>query len=104
MVTNPITGAISSIQETSPATILKQYTGEQTIAYTMYYLIKNGKGRVLANPKIMITNDNQHPINLVSDYCFKVDVTTVTTMATPVRSYNYTIASDTGFKLHYYHT
>lgn len=98
LVFNPQTG-VSAIQEITPATILQKYTGERTIAYTMSYLIKNGKGRVLANPRIMITNGQTSKINLVSDYISKVDATTTTTMATPITTFNYSIASDNGIQI-----
>ena len=34
----------------------------------MDYLIKNNKGRVLANPKILLTNGQKSTIDLTSDY------------------------------------
>lgn len=70
-----------------------------TLTYTMSYLVKNGKGRVLANPRVLITNGQASSINLVSDYVSKVDATMTTTMATPVASYTYTIASDAGIQI-----
>lgn len=47
---------------------LGRYAGPRTITYTMNYLIQNGKGRVLANPKIMITNGQASIVDLSSDY------------------------------------
>ncbi len=44
----------------------------------MNYLIKNGKGRVLANPKIMITNGEISKIDLSSDYVKQVTSQIVT--------------------------
>lgn len=51
---------------------LGRYAGPMTVTYTMNYLIKNGKGRVLANPRIMITNGKTSKIDLSSDYVKKV--------------------------------
>lgn len=42
--------------------------GSPTLAYTMNYLISNGKGRVLANPKVILTNGQTSKIDLSSDY------------------------------------
>lgn len=90
---------VPHVVEISPATVLRQYTGDRTIAYTMNYLIKNGKGRVLANPRILITNGQTSKIDLVSDYISKVDATTTTTTASPVTTFTYNIASDNGIQV-----
>lgn len=76
-----------------------KYTGNNTVAYTMSYLIKNGKGRVLANPRILITNGQTSKIDLVSDYLSKIDSTTTQTVSGPSTSYTYTIASDNGIQI-----
>jgi len=95
-------GYTSLDPSTYPPTILQQYvpyTAPMMMTYTMNYLIQNGKGRVLANPRILITNGQQSSINLVSDYISKVDATTTTTMAVPITTYNYNIASDDGIQI-----
>lgn len=92
---------VDSSSTTDPTKILYtlgKSTGN-TVAYTMSYLVKNGKGRVLANPRVLITNGQESSINLVSDYVSKVDATMTTTMATPITTYNYTIASDAGIQI-----
>lgn len=43
-------------------------SGPITISYKINYLIENGKGRILANPKIIVTNGQQSVIDLTSDY------------------------------------
>lgn len=63
------------VDKTDPTKILyslSKFSGTPTIAYTMNYLIKNGKGRVLANPRIMITNGQPSKIDLSSDYIKQV--------------------------------
>ncbi len=45
-----------------------RHPGKKTVAWQMQYLIKNGKGRLLANPKVMVTNGKKSIINLSSDY------------------------------------
>lgn len=47
---------------------LGRRVGSPVITYAMNYLIKNSKGRVLANPRIMITNGQTSTIDLSSDY------------------------------------
>lgn len=66
---------VDSSSKTDPTKVLytlSKYTGTPTITYTMNYLLKNGKGRVLANPRIMITNGQTSKIDLSSDYVKKV--------------------------------
>jgi type II secretory pathway component GspD/PulD (secretin) len=45
-----------------------QINGTPTIAYSINYLVQNNKARVLANPKILITNGKESVIDLTSDY------------------------------------
>lgn len=52
----------------TPLYTLSKFTGSPMATYTMNYVIKNGKGRVLANPRIMITNGKESKIDLSSDY------------------------------------
>lgn len=85
-----------------PPTTLAEYypyRNPMMITYSMSYLIKNGKGRVLANPRILITNGQTSKIDLVSDYVSKVDATTTTTTTQPVVTYKYSIASDNGIQV-----
>ncbi len=74
------------------------------ITWTMNYLIENRKARVLANPKIMITNGQESIIDLTQDYVEKVtseyltsSVTGTGTTGTAQR--NYTIGDDLGIKV-----
>ena len=74
------------------------------VSWTMNYLIENRKGRVLANPKIMITNGQESVIDLTEDYIEKVtseyltsSVTGTGTTGTAQR--NYTISDDLGIKV-----
>ena len=63
------------------------------------YLIKNSKGRVVANPRILITNGEESTIDITQDYVESVDseqsAYTGGTLAT--RTYN--IGSDAGIKV-----
>lgn len=78
---------------------IAQFTGPRTISYTMNYLVKNGKGRILANPRILVTNGQESVIDLTSDYVSKIDANTTATSAGSVTTYTYTIANDDGIKV-----
>lgn len=100
---NPVTGKMEV-----PNQIVQTYhalmPASTRIAWTMNYLIENRKGRVLANPKIMITNGQESVIDLTQDYIEKVtseyltsSVTGTGTTGTAQR--NYSIGSDLGIKV-----
>ena len=74
------------------------------ISWIMNYLIENKKGRVLANPKILITNGQSSIIDLTQDYVEKVTSeflsstgNGVSTVGTVQRTY--TIGKDLGIKI-----
>lgn len=49
-----------------------RWGGTQHLVYHVNYLISNHKGRVLANPKVLITSGQPSVIDLTSDYIAKV--------------------------------
>ena len=70
----------------------------------MNYLIENRKARVLANPKILITNGQESLIDLTQDYVEKVTAEYLTSTATGgagtgTAQKNYTIGEDLGIKV-----
>lgn len=70
------------------------------ITYTMNYIIKNGKGRVLANPRIMITNGQNSTIDLTSDYVKSVTSQVLTSNGVQgATQRTYTIGNDNGIKV-----
>ena len=77
-----------------------EYKGEQTLMYAIRYLIENRKGRVVANPRILITNGQESVIDLTSDY-----VKSVTSQFTPQGGLvgavqrTYEIGDDNGIKI-----
>ena len=77
-----------------------KYTGVPTITYAINYLISNGKGRVLANPRIMITNGETSTIDLSSDYVKSVTSQVLATggLAGATQK-TYEIGSDEGIKV-----
>lgn len=73
-----------------------------SISQTMTYLIESKKGKMLANPKVMVTNGKTSSINLAEDYVEKVDSqiiqnSLITTSNSVQRTY--TIGKDMGIKL-----
>ena len=49
-----------------------QWTDSPQLIWTINYLVENNKGRVLANPRILMTNGQESVIDLTSDYVAKV--------------------------------
>lgn len=74
------------------------------IQWTMNYLIENRKGRVLANPKILITNGQESVIDLTQDYVKKVTSQYLTSALTAsgttgTAQKQYDIGQDLGVKV-----
>ena len=80
------------------------YGGGSYITWQMNYLIENKKGRMLANPKILITNGQQSNIDLTEDYVEKVTSEFLSTTASGAGASGavqktYTIGDDKGIKI-----
>ena len=80
------------------------YRSGTYISWTMNYLIENKKGRVLANPKILITNGQESVIDLTEDYIEKVTSQFLSSTAngtgvTGASQKTYTIGDDKGIKI-----
>ena len=81
------------------------YTGKNgsghTLTYTMNYLIQNNKGRVLDNPKIILTNGQESVIDLSSDYIQKVttDTNNSSNLTNVLVTRQYDIGDDNGIKI-----
>ena len=74
------------------------------VTWLMNYMIENKKARVLANPKIMITNGQESVIDLTQDYVEKVTAEYLTssvngTGTTGTAQKDYTIGEDLGIKV-----
>lgn len=78
-----------------------KYSGSSVLTYELSYLIKNGKGRVLTNPKLMVTNGQKSLINLTSDYIKTTssEMNQQTTGGNPIITTTYEIGSDEGLKI-----
>lgn len=79
--------------------IQNKYDGTTTIALQLKYLIENGKGRILTNPKIMVTNGQKSTIDLTSDYVKTVKSEVITNVMQGGFSRTYEIAEDEGLKI-----
>lgn len=80
------------------------YGSGSYISWTMNYLIENQKARVLANPKLLITNGQESVIDLTQDYVEKVTSEFLSsssngTGATGTVQKTYTIGEDQGIKV-----
>ena len=80
------------------------YGAGSYISWTMNYLIENRKGRVLANPKLLITNGQESVIDLTQDYVEKVTSEFLSSSsagygATGAVQKTYTIGEDKGIKV-----
>ena len=80
------------------------YGGGSYISWTMNYLIENQKARVLANPKLLITNGKESVIDLTQDYVEKVTSEFLSSSsngvgATGTVQKTYTIGEDQGIKV-----
>lgn len=62
----------SSTGSETKSTTYQRFHSPLNITYAVNYLIENNKGRVLANPRILLTNGQESTIDLTSDYVAKV--------------------------------
>ena len=94
------------VQETTPWKYVMPAT--TYISWQMNYLIENKKARVLANPKLLITNGQESVIDLTQDYVEKVtsEFLSSTTSTSGSAGYSsgavqrtYTIGEDQGIKV-----
>ncbi len=79
----------------------RQWAHSPQLIWTINYLVENNKGRVLANPRILITNGQQSVIDLTSDYVSKVTsqyLDSTGTGSSQVQK-DYDIQSDNGIKV-----
>ena len=79
------------------------WQGHATIGATLKWLIKEGKGRSLSNPKIIATNGQTTKIDLSSDYVKSVDVDISYAnggqSSQPIIERTYNIGDDNGIKI-----
>lgn len=76
-----------------------KYRGDSTLVYRLRYLVQNGKGRVLTNPKFMVTNGQKSTIDMTSDYVKTVKTELITTIDNAGMSRTYEVGDDEGLKI-----
>ena len=98
---NTTTDALGNQTTTNVVTDYFRYHGKKTVAWTLNYLIENGKGRLLANPKVMVTNGKKSVIDLTSDYIKSTDeeIMTAGTTGSAGVSRTYEIGEDNGISV-----
>ena len=76
-------------------------TGSATLLYTLKMILTNKKGRILSNPRILVTNGQESTIDMTSDYIKSVTSQivqgTYSSNATTQRTYD--IGDDEGIKI-----
>ena len=79
-----------------------RWHGPKTLAWGINYIIESGKGRLLANPKVMVTNGKMSKIDLTSDYIKSTDEEIMTAgfgTSTAGVSRTYEIGDDAGISV-----
>ncbi len=98
----PFSGTSQDSEGKDETVMYDRWHGKKTLAWSVDYLIKNGKGRLLANPKVMVTNGKKSIINLTSDYIKSTDEEIMTSgLGTGVAgvSRTYEIGDDNGISV-----
>ena len=76
-------------------------SNNRALVYQLKYLVENGNGRVLTNPKIMVTNGKKATIDMTSDYVKSVtsQVLQGSSTVTSATQRTYDIGSDEGLMI-----
>lgn len=82
-----------------PQYTIEKHHGWGPIVLELSYLIQNGKGKVLASPKVMVTNGKKSVIDLTSDYVKSIRTEFNNSGLSPITNRVYEIASDQGIKV-----
>ena len=81
------------------ANTLTKYKGPVNISYAINYLISNRKGRIVANPKILITNGEEAMIDITQDYIETTETEQSAYTGGVVATRTYNIGEDAGIKV-----
>lgn len=75
--------------------------GSTSLVYTVNMMLKNGKGRTISNPRVLVTNGQESTIDMTGDYVKTVtsQVVTGTMSSTPTVQRTYEIGDDEGIKI-----
>lgn len=75
------------------------WEGPMQISYAINYLVKNEKGRIVANPRVLITNGETSTIEITDDYIESTESDINTYSGGTYVSRTYNIANDAGIKM-----
>ena len=78
---------------------LTPFKGPVNISYAINYLVKNSKGRVVSNPKILITNGEEATIDITQDYIESTETEQTAYTGGTLATRTYNIGSDAGIKV-----
>ncbi len=78
---------------------LKMYKGPMTISYAVNFLVENSKGRVVANPRILVTNGEESTIDITQDYVESTSSEQSAYTGGTIATRTYNIGSDAGIKI-----
>lgn len=94
------TSADVRIGPNSPQSLFYKISGAPQMTWFVNYVINNRKGRVVANPKIILTNGETSKIDLTSEYIDTVDAEIQTTSSEGIRGVErtYNKGSDLGLQ------
>ncbi len=70
-----------------------------SLSWTINYIIENRKGRIVANPRILVTNGQEATIDLTSDYVKTVTSQIVQGVNNATSQKDYEIGDDNGIKV-----
>lgn len=82
-----------------PSYDVTKYTGPSALTYTINYILENRKGRVVANPRLLITNGQESTIDLTSDYVKTVTSQVIETSLNAAVQRTYETGDDNGIKV-----
>lgn len=78
---------------------LARFRGPMTISYAINYLVKNSKGRIVSNPRILITNGQESTIDITQDYIESTDSEQSAYTGGTIATRTYNVGSDAGIKV-----
>ena len=78
---------------------LTPFKGPVNISYAINYLVKNQKGRIVSNPRILITNGEEATIDITQDYIESTESEQSAYTGGTIATRTYNIASDAGIKV-----
>lgn len=78
---------------------LTPFKGPVNISYAINYLVRNAKGRIVSNPKILITNGEEATIDITQDYIESTETEQTAYTGGTLATRTYNIGSDAGIKV-----